>query len=127
MFHSPSLQAHDAQRSAEALPTQYSGSEGYRRSTASDNHTDFFCPLPREGLQSLRGSDAERPRSDECYHSTARAGCYMPEGSPLPFIPSEDSNVTVNSPTLFARPVPTSNPARTYLVTGTEQDAWLFH
>ncbi|KAK0435888.1 hypothetical protein EV421DRAFT_2022333 [Armillaria borealis] len=109
MFHPPSLQPHDAQRSAEALPMQYSGSESSRRSTASDNSTDFFRPLPREGPQSQRGSDAERPGSDERYHSTARAGRYMPEGSPLSFIPSEDSNITVNSPMPFARPVPGSD------------------
>ncbi|PBL01539.1 hypothetical protein ARMGADRAFT_220130 [Armillaria gallica] len=78
-------------------------------STASDNPTDFFRPLPHEGPQSQRGSYAERPRSDERYHSTAQAGRYMPEGSPLPFIPSEDSNVTVNSPMAFTRPVPGSD------------------
>ncbi len=106
MFRSPSLQPHDAQRSAKALPMQYSGSERSRRSTASDNPTDLFRPLVREGPQSQRGFDAERPGSHERYHSTARAGRYIPEGSPLPFIPSKDSNVTVNSPTSFTRPVP---------------------
>ncbi len=78
-------------------------------STASDKPTDFFRPSHREGPQSRRGSDAECPRSDERYHSTARAGCYMPEGSPLPLIWSEDSNVTVNSPMSFTRPVPSSD------------------
>ncbi|SJL17275.1 uncharacterized protein ARMOST_20822 [Armillaria ostoyae] len=110
MFRSPSLQPPDAQRSTEALPMQYSGSESSRRSTASANNpANFFCPSPREGPQSQRGSDAECPGSDERYYSTARAGRYMPEGSPLPFIPSEDSNVTVNSPMSFTRPVPGSD------------------
>ncbi|PBK72036.1 hypothetical protein ARMSODRAFT_740865 [Armillaria solidipes] len=103
----PSLQPPDAQRSAEVLPMQYSGSENCRCSTASDNPTDFFRPSPRDGPQSQRGSDAERPGSDERYHSTARAGRYMPEGSPLPFIPPEDSNL--NSPMSFTRPVPGSD------------------
>ncbi|KAK0227206.1 hypothetical protein EDD85DRAFT_162086 [Armillaria nabsnona] len=87
----------------------YCGSGSSRRSTARDNPTDLFRPLAREGSQSQRGSDAERPRSDERYHSIARVGRYMPEGSPLPFIPSEDSNITDNSPTSFARPVPSSD------------------
>ncbi|KAK0227210.1 hypothetical protein EDD85DRAFT_162541 [Armillaria nabsnona] len=39
--------------------------------------------------------------------TTARAGRYMPEGSPLPFIASEDSNV--NSPMSFNRRVPRSD------------------
>ncbi len=43
------------------------------------------------------------------YHSTTRTGRCMPEGSPLPFIPSEDSNVTVNSLMPFTRPVPGSD------------------
>ncbi len=103
MLHPPSLQPHDAQRSAEALPMQYSGSESSRRSIASDNPTDFFRPSPRKGPQSQRGSDAEHLGSDERCHSTARAGRYIPEGSPLPFIPSEDSNV--NSPMSFDRRV----------------------
>ncbi len=83
MFCSPSLQPHDAQRSDEALPMQYSGSESSRRSTASDKPTDFFRPSHREGPQSRRVSDAERSGSDERYHSTARTGWYMPEGSPF--------------------------------------------
>lgn len=109
MFRSPSLKPHDAQRSAESLSTPYSGSESSRRSIASDNPTDFFRPLPREAPQSQRVSDAERSSSDDRYHSTPRAGRYMPGESPLPYIPPEDSNVPVNSPMLFARPVPDSD------------------
>ncbi|KAK0209644.1 hypothetical protein IW262DRAFT_504739 [Armillaria fumosa] len=109
MFRSPSLQPHDTQRGAEALSAQYCGSENSRRSTASGNPTDFFRPLPREAPQSQRGSDAERLGSDDRYHSTPRAGRYMRGGSPLPYIPPEDSNVPVNSPMSFARPVPDSD------------------
>ncbi|PBK80729.1 hypothetical protein ARMGADRAFT_824689 [Armillaria gallica] len=65
-----------------------------------------------------------RPGSDECYQSTARAGRYMPEGPPLPFIPSGDSNVMVNSPISFARPVLGSD-LSSHFVTGMQQDAWL--
>ncbi|KAK0191748.1 hypothetical protein F5146DRAFT_612963 [Armillaria mellea] len=106
MFRSPSLQPHDAQRGAEALSTLFSGSESSRRSTAGDNSADFFRPSPRGGPQSERGSNAGRPRSEESYHSTPRAGRYMPEGSPLPYIPSEDSNITVHSHMTFTRPLP---------------------
>ncbi len=86
---------------------QYSGSESSRRSTASDNPIDLFRPSPHEGPQSQRRPDAEHLGSDERCHSTARAGRYMPEGSPLPFIPSEDSNV--NSPMSFNGRVPRSD------------------
>ncbi|KAK0467450.1 hypothetical protein IW261DRAFT_1520141, partial [Armillaria novae-zelandiae] len=107
MFRSPSLQPQNAPRSASALPgMQYSGSERSRRSTANDNRSDLFRPLPREAPQSQRGSDAGRPGSDNRYNSTPRAGHYMPGGPPSPCIPSEDSNLLVNSAMSFARPVP---------------------
>ncbi|KAG7439719.1 uncharacterized protein BT62DRAFT_924541 [Guyanagaster necrorhizus] len=119
MFRSPSLQSHETQRSADALPMHYSGSDTSRRSTDSGSPTDFYPPSPRDGSQTQRASDAGGLSINERYPSKTRAGHYTPEVPPLPFIPPDDISLR----TTFARPLsdPDLTPAKLDLASSLER------